>query len=146
MILKGDRQQLGEYLRELADRMGLRDWTINLMHDTPDNPQHAACIEVRYGRKVANISFEEHWAGNDPETLRATCVHELLHCHINQVRHPVDNIQSAIGQTLYATTYDALTDYIEHATDAIATEWARTLPLPVKARKRKRKREKRGTA
>lgn len=137
MIFDGDRVQLGLYLRELADLMGLRDWTINLMHDTPDNPHHAACVDVRYGRKVANISFEENWAGSDPETLRETCVHELLHCHINRVRNPLDNIEHGIGQLLYNTTYNALTDYIEDATDAIATEWARTLPLPVKAKKKK---------
>jgi hypothetical protein len=132
MLLNGDRDQLRTYLRELADLVGLRDWTINVLETPPSNPEHAASIDVRYGRKYVNIDFLPEWASWPAEDLRQTCVHELLHCHINHVRWPINNIQELVGHAIYTPLYESVTDYIEYAVDAIASEWAKTLPLPIR--------------
>jgi hypothetical protein len=129
-LLNGDVKALGEYVRDLADRMGLRDWVINIMKDPPENVNHGACIDVIYGRRVANLQFREEWPEWDSEQLRSTVCHELVHCHINPLRNAIDNIEAAVGKMIYDPLYNSVTDYIEYATDAIATAWAETLPLP----------------
>ena len=138
-LLKGSYDELGAYLRDIADRVGLKDWYFNIVHEPPDDQNHAACVEVYYGRKVADIRFRNEWATWTPEELRETVLHELLHCHINPLRFHLNNIQNAVGQMVYEPLYQGVTDYIEYAVDGIARNWAQTLPLPVKAKKRKDK-------
>jgi hypothetical protein len=92
MIFDGDRDRIEPYLRELADLVGLRDWRILVSDDPPEHPEHAACIDVRYGLKVAVVSFHPQWAESEPEQFRNTCCHELLHAHVNHVRWPLNNV------------------------------------------------------
>lgn len=139
MIFDGDRNALGQYVRDLADMMGLRDWHLLLLNEPTDNPEHAADIDVVYGRRAACIRFHADWAQADPSELRCTVVHELVHCHLNPMRNVLDNIENAVGKMVYDPTYNALTDYIEYATDAISTAWAESLPLPVKAAPKRKK-------
>lgn len=130
-ILNGNRQDLGEYMRVLADLMGLRDWTVNVL-PTPCDTEYAAQVEVRYGRKFANVQFADDWANVSPESLRATCVHELLHCHLKPTEWALNNVQFTLGSLAFGVLEGAYTDALEVAVDAIASEWAKTLPLPVK--------------
>lgn len=131
MIFDGDRSKLGEYVRSLADVMGLRDWHINLMHDPPDDPEHAACVDVRYGRRVVNVHFHPSWAQNEPETLRSTCVHELLHCHLKPTEWAINNASGALGMVGFTILHGSYMDALEVAIDSMATAWAETLPLPI---------------
>lgn len=133
MILKGDRDELGKYMRELADLMGLRDWTVNVLDEAPDDDHHAADVEVRYGRRWANVRLASDWASERPESLRATCVHELLHCHLKPTEWALNNAQLPLGTLAFGILEGAYNDALEVAVDAIATSWAETLPLPVKA-------------
>jgi Fe-S-cluster formation regulator IscX/YfhJ len=82
-LLGGDRHQLGEYLRDMANLMGLRDWVVRLQEGNPDDDEHAACAQMVYGRKVIGIQFRDGWEEWDPRELRQTVAHELLHAHIN---------------------------------------------------------------
>jgi len=130
VILDGDREALQVYIRQMADLMGLKDWTVKLNDDPPENPNHAACIDTRYGRKLANISVPVDWVNEPPERFRATICHELIHCFLNPFRDSIDNVQSLVGELVYRPLYNTLTDQIEYATDGIATAWAEKLPLP----------------
>ena len=132
MIFDGNRDELGKYIREMADLMGLRDWTINLLSDPPEDSKYAADVDVVYGRKCAKIRVARDWMHHAPESLRCTIAHELTHCHINPTRNVLDNMEQAIGKMLYVTAYNSMTDYIEYATDGISSAWAEVLPLPVK--------------
>jgi hypothetical protein len=130
MIFGGDLKKVGPYVRALADEMGLRDWTINILSTPPDNDQHAACIDIRYGRKFANIEFARDWAESSPDTFRSTCVHELLHCHFRPIHWHINNLGSHIATSTFDVFYGAFRDIEEVAIDAVAEEWARHLPLP----------------
>lgn len=133
-IFDGDDNHIGPYLRELADQMGLRDWTIQVMDGAPDNPQHAACVEIRYGRKWANVWFHPEWAQERPESFRTTCVHELLHCHLKPVQWALNNVETLLGSTAFGILSASHDDAMEVAIDAIASEWSKHLPLPVKVK------------
>lgn len=138
MILDGDRDRIGPYIRELADLMGLTDWTFGLSPDQPGNENHGAEINVVYGRKFAEIAFRHDWCHGRPKDFRSLCVHELLHCHVNHVRWPLNNVAEIVGTAVYAPLYNGVTDAIEYAVDGIAMAWAETLPLPGKHKKRRR--------
>lgn len=137
MLLNNDRDELAAYMRRLADLVGLCAWEIKLSTQGPDNENHAASVHVWYGRKVASIYMQPDWASWEAEELRSTIVHELLHCHINPIRNVADNIESSVGKMIYTPLYNAMTDYIEYAVDAIATCWSETLPLPETPKKRR---------
>jgi len=130
LMLGGDYEELGEYLRILKDMMGLRDWEIRVVHEPTKREDHAATIETWYGSQTASIWFARNWAEGTPEELRETCVHELVHCHINPIRVSVENIQENVGQMMYIPLYADITNRLEYAVDGIASAWAPHLPLP----------------
>ena len=135
-LLNDDRKELEHYIRELADLMGLRDWTLT-MRDDPASEDCAADIQVTYGRKFAAIRFDPAWASESPETLRATCIHELLHCHLKPTEWALNNAQSALGMVAFSVLSGAYEDALEVAIDGIANEWAKTLPLPLREEQQK---------
>ncbi len=142
MIFDGDQDKIGPYIRELADLCGLRDWTINILDDPPANPGHAACVDVRYGRRWVNVSFHPDWAQERPESFRSTCVHELLHCHLKPMEWAVNNVQDHLGVAVFSVFSHAYTDAEEMAIDAIATAWAESLPLPIMSKKARKKKDR----
>lgn len=138
MIFDGDRDQIEPYLRELADLMGLKDWEIVVPDREPEKESSGADCVAYYGRKKAEIAFNSKWGDMKVEDFRCLCVHELIHCHTRPMEEPIHNIKSFVGEPAYNITYLSFSDALEYAVDAIATEWARTLPLPVTATTRKK--------
>lgn len=51
MIFDGDRAELGRYIRDIADRVGLRDWTINLFL----NPIDASECVIRVSGGITDV-------------------------------------------------------------------------------------------
>lgn len=133
-VLKGDRDELGKYVRDMADEMGLRDWTIVLSHAEPDDDDHGAECDVTYGRKLATITFRDDWVQWDAERIRQLVAHELLHVHTWPMEQRLCDLKDLIGESAYTVASLAFRDALEHAVDGIATEWAATLPLPIKAK------------
>jgi hypothetical protein len=131
MIFDGDRDELGKYVRNMADLMGLRDWHLKLMNDPPDDPEAAACCEVIYGQKYALIRFHRDWTSADPEELRSTVIHELIHCHVEPMRWSVNNVKHVVGTAMFEVIFDAFSDALEVAVDGMARAWAESMPLPV---------------
>lgn len=143
MILGGDRNQLGAYIREIANLMGLRDWRLVLADEPPqtadaddmlrrEDDTAGAYVEVIYGRKLATVSIASTWPQWDPEELRVVVVHELVHCHVEPMRWAFNNVRSITPQTMYQVMYEAFRDAMEPSVDGIATAWAETLPLPIR--------------
>lgn len=122
--------QYATYLRELADLMGLRDWRVVLSRNPPEHAQHIACATRTYGRKVVTIQLSEDFFAQDDETRRHTCVHELLHAHINMVYDVIGNVSGALGSVTYGILDGAMDDAVEIITDGIADALAPHLPLP----------------
>lgn len=132
MILNGDHHELGQYVREIADLCGLRDWTVRVDVATADD-NHAGECAVTYGRKFGTVRLAEDWASEEPDTVRQTVVHELLHMHTEPIFWAVNNAQDVLGTATFTVLEGGVRDALEVAIDGIATAWAETLPLPVKA-------------
>ncbi len=112
------------YLRCLADKMGLRDWSVGIAEGVPDNANHTAEAQCRYGRKVLWVFLSEDFLGNSERTQRATLCHELIHAHMAPMH------QLLIRELGDGGPFEAYRMLMEYAVDGMAEEWARSLPLP----------------
>jgi hypothetical protein len=133
MILNGDRDELGRYLRSLADEMGLRDWIVGIADVPPDVEDCNASITIPHGRQYAMVHMAPGWEERDVDSLRQTMVHELLHCHFAPLQWVTDSTASTLGMAAFQILSSAHNTAEEVAIDTIAREWAESLPLPIKA-------------
>lgn len=129
-ILGGDRHALGDYMREIANLMGLRDWYLFLSSNDPEDDDAMACCEVAYGQKSATLCFHHSWPAWSMDELKATVVHELLHCHTEPMRWAVNNARDPLGFMLFGVVEGAFIDALEVAVDGVARAWAEHLPDP----------------
>jgi hypothetical protein len=128
---KRDREELGRYIRHVADEMGLRDWSIGLVkRELPADQGEQANVEVVYGRKLAKITLRETFRSEHPEDQRQIIVHELVHCHfepaVGQVRCDLEDHLSRQADRLF---WEAFKRNIEYAVDALAEAIAPRMPL-----------------
>lgn len=129
-LTNAEFMELAKYVRALADKMELRDWTINLAFDPPEDEDHAACVEGVYGRKWADLSVSLATRERKPEELRQTIVHELVHLHFivcwQMVR--VDLLEH-LGQSAYNLFCDSYKRAQEYGVEALAEVIAPQMPL-----------------
>lgn len=123
------RKELHRYVRWMANELGLRDWTVNIMH-RPSGSHSFAEMENILGRKMINFYVCEHWEGLSLEEQRSSVVHELVHAHINLIRDRLGAYERALGQMIYSPLHESLTEAIEYAVDGISESIAKHYPLP----------------
>lgn len=116
------RAQAKRYVASMARLMGLSDWVLIVSNEDPPEGSSGA-VGCTPGRKVATIYFSESFYDDDDADQRNTVVHELLHCHH---AHP-DHIAV---ECLERGERDAWRLAMEYSVDAVATSWAKLLPLP----------------
>jgi hypothetical protein len=118
------RQSWLAYTRDLAERLGLRDWRVAVSDDPPEDPGATASIECVEGRRLAILRLSDQFLAGRPAAQRQTMTHELIHCHLA----PLDQVMMAAG----------LSDpwvrvILEYAIDGLAAAVAPMLPLPPSA-------------
>jgi hypothetical protein len=140
MIFDGDRDQLANYLRDMADLLGLRDWKLYLSSDPPPASKErdlgpgeevAGQCSVVHASKRATIWVSDNWAERDLSDVRETIVHELMHCHMAPIGWCVNNVYSVARSTEAGIIVSEVDDAEEVAVEGIAAAVARLLPLPV---------------
>jgi len=124
---------LAEYVREVANRIELRDWAFRLDRlplGTKDDDRDAyAMVTVVYGRKLARIAFCHEWNTIAADERRHVVVHELLHCHVNQVHILLSNqLPSMIGDHAWEPINQSIRFQTEHIVDALADALAPHMP------------------
>lgn len=129
---KKARKRLGRYLRDIADQLELRDWTVtHRWSQEPANPNHGADNECIYGQKVVIIRFRYGFENWDPVEQRATIVHELMHATRaatwDQVRGDLDGVLGRQADELFTAAYGR---QMEYEVEALAQAFARHMPLP----------------
>jgi hypothetical protein len=118
----------GKYLREIADKMGLRDWEL-VLSAHPCDEEYAAQVCPVEGQRFATFRLRRDWIKRPEYRKRQTMVHELMHCHF----HPVDSVVKLdILPHLASAAKDiALAGYVrnvEYAIDNVATVIADSMP------------------
>lgn len=129
---KKQRKEVGEYIRDLADLLMLRDWAFTLKHDPITNDDEAiATVTATYGRKRAVIELCADFLEMSHEEIRHVLVHELIHVHMEPscsiVRH---SLPAMVGQPAYLSLWESFTQQIEYGVDGLADGIAPLLPLP----------------
>lgn len=133
-LSKQQRAGLAAYVRYVADRFGLKDWSFELEWDSSTaGGADAADAEISplFGRKFAVVRFAQDFGRFSPSYQRYLVCHELTHCHLG----PVDELcrrtfETALGQTGAAVVQHGYDQASETAVDAIATAFAQHMPLP----------------
>jgi len=132
---KARREAYEKYARDVADRMGLRDWEVRVSEHRPEKGI-AARLHATEGRKYAWIAFGKCFYKLSPEKQRQTVVHELVHIHFTPMHLPLfDGMESELARKFYVSAF-------EYGVDAIADIIAPSMPLPPKREKPTRRRAK----
>jgi hypothetical protein len=110
------------YARTIADDLWLRDWTIILKDEPPDDGS-AATINLTNGRKLAHLFLAYDFFDNSAEDQRETLIHELLHCHFGEAGFVVEEESSG-------EVHRAFIRALEYGIDAVAEAFAPLMPVP----------------
>jgi hypothetical protein len=121
--IRWERHEWEPYFRAIADRMGLKDWDVDLTDHPPTRgTSNAECYCV-FGRKVIQFWLSEDFL-RDPEWhQRLTVVHELLHAHYAMADEIAED-------GLDPKVHFAYRQALEHGVDGIAKPFSALLPLP----------------
>jgi hypothetical protein len=127
-VSKRDRKALEAYIREIADRLRLKHWTIRLGEDPSDEgtvAQHEAAASIH----EATIWVCENFRLCHPEEQREAIVHELLHTHHEWTWRLVHtDLLEHMGRPAYNLFCDSYRRAMEYQIDALAKAFAPTVP------------------
>lgn len=135
---------LWEYIRDVADTLGLRRWWLGLSPELPGdcNDSEAVClaeIDCSYAQQRAVIRVEIGFRHANAANQRHAIVHELLHCYLAACRDVIRvdlHATRALGQTAYDLLFQTFNHALESGVDGIATAIGGSFPLidwPVKS-------------
>ena len=125
------RDLWGDYIRELANLIGLRDWCLHLMEDPTKDGDALAEIHPTYGRKHAQLYLCKDWEELAPETQRAVALHELLHAQRAGADSYVQNtVDRFVAQREYLVWFEGYRQHVEYTVDGLTDHIAPLLPLP----------------
>jgi hypothetical protein len=135
-VKKRDYNVLREYVRDMADALELRDWTITVTVTEPDSPGRAdgkrwqASSESIPGRKFVYLTFAPDVREWRLQSLRSTVAHELIHAHFAPLIEMVrEDLFQHLGRPTYEVFCDGATRWLEYGVDAMADATAKHLPL-----------------
>jgi hypothetical protein len=122
-------KSLAKYLREMANHIGLHDWTITVIHEDPEHDTALASVECVYGRRIANVRVCHDFDVHPPEEQRTACLHELLHVHFWATHQTVLDMTGYLGSEGREIARDAWRQNQEHAIDAVAEAFSDHFPV-----------------
>jgi hypothetical protein len=126
---KRDRKALGGYIRDLADKLYLRDWTFHIDH-VPCNEDFLASIECAKHQHEATISLAADFRDREPEIQRETIIHELLHVHHENCWRMIQtDLKEPLGKVAYYIFCDAYRANMELAIDSMNKAIALHMPF-----------------
>ena len=122
------------YANKLKNMMGLSHWTIH-MSPKPCNVDALGETEVIHAQNLATIYLHKDFRKDKPEDIRATMVHELLHCHMSHISEVVHEIlkpeeDDQKSKVIHKATISVLDYEIERVIDAISESLGKWMPTP----------------
>lgn len=120
---------LGDYLRWMANEMGLRDWSFTLDRAAAPDDSNAEVWPCA-GRKHATIKVCADFRELKPDEQRMSVVHELTHCHLVLATDCLRlDMEKALGEHMQRPLWEIFHRLIEYGVDGIAVAWAEKMPL-----------------
>jgi hypothetical protein len=113
---------LAEYVRYLADRMRLKDWSFEVEVDH-DLEGSLATVRIVHRRRIACLRFSEAFFGSDEQERRHAVIHELAHAPLQSMR---DRVKTLVGQ-MTQPAFEMFREGCDHEIETLADEWAATI-------------------
>jgi hypothetical protein len=128
-----ERGALGRYMRDVADRMGLRDWRLELEHDEPEQAHGGqrtiAVVTKEYGRRIAYVSVRGRIRDEPPAVVRHVVTHELAHLPLEPLLQLLEeSVGPAIGTHAWLQLETAHRLLLEEAVDHLAETISAHMP------------------
>jgi hypothetical protein len=122
------------YISKLKKYLKLTDWNITV-DQTPCSSDCLGECQVVFGQHTAVIYLHKNFRKDTPEDLRATIVHELLHCHFGQITESaMSNLEpledDLLSKKLVKSTVNGIEYQTERVIDLVSEAIAPLLPLP----------------
>lgn len=112
---------LADYCAHVMRLLEMNDWRLTLLDELPANGQAAASIECIYGRRVADLRLEQHFADNAPDKQQHYIVHEIVHLLTDGIDNVIENgVETLIGRPAYTVLHEAWDVQVEYLTDHLA--------------------------
>jgi hypothetical protein len=120
---------LSDYIREMADRLLLRDWEFELRRESADEGARAS-ISLNYNKNDASVVVCDRWFVRAPDEQRQTITHELLHAQTARLRRVMSRLNDEVGGEAIGYANAAYSEEEEIVVDTLARAIAPLLPLP----------------
>ena len=124
-----DWDNIGAYVAELRDKLGLHVWSIYIEHK-PCSKRYQASIRPVYGRTHACVRLCRTWPELSREEQRHTLIHELLHLQFVPLQSAIRHIEPIVGDDVFYILNETHTEGLEYAIDAIAFTLTGLFDLP----------------
>lgn len=120
---------LVNYIRDIADVIGLKDWQF-VLERKPAEDFNIASTEIWGDSVTASVFIGPLFWKYGPRMQREVLVHELIHWHTDKLYKAArEPLRISLGHQAYDVALASLKQNHELAVDAIAAAWARFLPL-----------------
>jgi hypothetical protein len=117
------------YARIVADRVGLRDWVIEVDHDPADGA--LARVRLHGERRALRLSFADGFELEPEDEQRHAVVHELVHPHLRDLFETVrSGAEEEFTGVAYRLYIGAVRRDVERTVDAVAEALAPAVPFP----------------
>jgi hypothetical protein len=129
------------YVISMKKMLHLSDWTI-IMQNEPCSSNCLAETDVIPGQHLAKMYLSKTYTKDTPENLRATIIHELLHCHLAPISELSEEILKPLadelgGSRVIKSAINGIEYETERSIDAISEAIAPHFPLPNMPKKKK---------
>lgn len=127
-------RSLARYAGRIAKELRLDHIDLSLKSEGPGETKAGdaalASFEGTYGRHSGVIRVSHDFDHFPPEEQRIAILHELIHCHTEQIREYARiSLMGALGREAYEVFWSGYTQQDELFTDALATALAPRFPL-----------------
>ena len=134
------------YVILIKKMLRLSDWTI-IMQNEPCSSDCLAETDVITGQHLAKMYLSKTYTKDTPENLRATIIHELLHCHLSPISELSEEILKPLadelgGSRVIKSAINGIEYETERSIDAISEAIAPYFPLPSMPKKKKVRKKK----
>lgn len=133
------------YVNLMKKMLHLSDWVI-VMQNEPCSSDCLAETDVITGQHLAKMYLSKTYTKDTPENLRATIIHELLHCHLSPISELSVEILKPLadelgGSRVIKSAINGIEYETERSIDAISEAIAPYFPLPNMPKKKKAKKK-----
>lgn len=121
--------RLTDYVRQIADLVGQRDLTIEVVVRPLPDGVRAACTCIT-GRRYARVTVATGFFALSPDEQREAIVHEMVHPHLHALAEHVEGLQGEIGRAHHVALLAGFMRDLERASDALTGALVEHMPLP----------------